>query len=309
MRAPIWALRLRPAIVAVVVAVSGLAPSAQVRSLNGAGIAAAHEHLLITDEAASTAFWSAIGGQPEHIGTMAGVKFPGVYVLFQGSRGGGARGRGAVTGGAPPSNPPPAAAPSAAASPAPVAPQPPESSVGSVAEALGFKVKSLRATLTSLAALGVQPESGSTATRASVMSPEKVRVILVEDPTLSTPAASNEVVMKVPEPAAAAQWYAKWFGAKVVQQGQDVVAQLPGMNMRFVQVAQPAAGTRGRAIDHLGFEVANLQAFADALQQGGVTVNTPFRNINLGFLTAITFITDPWGTYIELNEGYVNGPR
>jgi hypothetical protein len=26
--------------------------------------------------------------------------------------------------------------------------------------------------------------------------------------------------------------------------------------------------------------------------------------MSLGFLTGISFITDPWGTYIELNEGY-----
>jgi catechol 2,3-dioxygenase-like lactoylglutathione lyase family enzyme len=270
--------------------------SAQIRSLNGAGIAAAHEHLLVTDEAASTAFWSALGGTPDHVGTIAGVKFPGVYILFQTNRGRAARGG---------AGQPQAAPPAAPAAPAP----PPDGSVGSVAEAVGFKVKDLRATLARLEALGIKPDAGATAKSASLISPENVRVLLTEDTTLATPVASSELIMKVTDPAAAAAWYAKWFGAEIVRQGQDVVAEIPGMNMRFVQVAQPAAGTRGRALDHIGFEVANLQAFDEKLQQGGVTINRPYGNITLGFLTAITFITDPWGTYIELNEGYVNGPK
>jgi hypothetical protein len=40
------------------------------------------------------------------------------------------------------------------------------------------------------------------------------------------------------------------------------------------------------------------------MEEAGVTVNTPYRTMSLGFLTGISFITDPWGTYIELNEGY-----
>jgi len=287
----------RPAALAISCMLAGaVGAAAQIRSLNGAGIAAAHEHLLVTDEAASTAFWSALGGMPDHVGTIAGVKFPGVYILFQTNRGRAARG-GAVQ----PQEGPPAA-------PAPPAPAP-DGSVGSVVEALDFKVKDLRATLARLEALGIRPDAGATAKTASLMSPENVRVLLTEDTTLATPAASNELLMKVPDPSAAAAWYAKWFGAEIVRQGPDVVAGIPGMNMRFVQAAQPAAGTRGRALDHIGFEVANLQAFAEKLQQGGVTINRPYGNINLGFLTAITFITDPWGTYIELNEGYVNGPK
>lgn len=110
--------------------------------------------------------------------------------------------------------------------------------------------------------------------------------------------------MKVTNPSEAAAWYAKWFGATVVREGNDAVARIPGMDMQFVETSEPASGTRGRALDHIGFEVANLEAFASKLQDGGVTINMPFRTMSLGFLTAITFITDPWGTYIELNQGY-----
>jgi catechol 2,3-dioxygenase-like lactoylglutathione lyase family enzyme len=285
---------------------AGVCVSAQVALPNASGISAAHEHLIVSDQAASSAFWTALSGTPIQIGTMNGMHLPNIYVLFQANRGrGGARAQTPVANptGAPTSPAPAQPAPAAGGSPATV-PPPPE---GSVVDALGFKVKSLKETLARLDALGVKPEPGATATTASVISPEKVRILLTQDPSISAPAISNEVLMKVPNPAEAAAWYGKWFGAGVVKQGNDPVAQIPGMSIRFVETKEPLAGTRGRALDHIGFEVKNLQAFAAKLQEGGVTINTPFRTMSLGFLTAITFVTDPWGTYIELNEGYPSG--
>jgi hypothetical protein len=261
---------------------AGLCLSAQVASPNAAGVSAAHEHLRVSDQAASTAFWSALSGAPIQIGTMNGVHMPNIYVLFQGG------GRGGRAGATPPAAPP----------------APPESSVGSVVDALGFKVKDLKGTLAKLDAIGVKPEPGATATSAAVMSPEKVRILLTEDASISAPAVSHELLMKVPNPSEAAAWYAKWFGATVARQGNDPVAQIPGMNIRFVETRDTLAGTRGRALDHIGFEVKNLQALVTKLQEGGVTINSPYRTMSLGFLTAIAFVTDPWGTYIELNEGY-----
>src|SRR5581483_1894398 len=112
---------------------------AQIRPLNSAGVAAAHEHLVVTDQAASTAFWSALGGTADHVGTIAGVRFPGVYILFQMNR----------------------------------AAAPPEGSVGGVADTIGLKVKDLAATLARVEPLGIHPEPGASATTASLMSPEK----------------------------------------------------------------------------------------------------------------------------------------
>ena len=258
----------------------------QVMAPNSAGVFAAHEHLTTTDLDASRAFWTALGGEATQVATMNGVRFPGIYILLQTNRGRG--GRNANGASAQPSAPPPA----------------PESSVGSVAEAIGIKVKNLHETLSKLDALGIHPEPGATATRATVMSPAKVEVILTEDPALGTAAASNELLMKVPDPAAAAAWYQKWFGASVVTEGDSTIAKIPGMNMRFVATSTPMAGTHGRALDHIGFDVQNLQDLVARMQAAGVTVNTPYRAINFGFLTGIAFVTDPWGTYIELNQGY-----
>jgi extradiol dioxygenase family protein len=60
--------------------------------------------------------------------------------------------------------------------------------------------------------------------------------------------------------------------------------------------------TKGRALDHIGFEVQNLEAFTKQLEEMGIPFDLPYTAIptlDLG----IAFLTDPWGTYIELTEG------
>ena len=61
-------------------------------------------------------------------------------------------------------------------------------------------------------------------------------------------------------------------------------------------------GTSGRAIDHIGFELDNLEAFCQALAAKGIPFDVEYReveNIDL----KIAFITDPSGVSIELTEG------
>lgn len=63
---------------------------------------------------------------------------------------------------------------------------------------------------------------------------------------------------------------------------------------------QELVGTAGRAVDHVGFEVRNLEAFCDQLVAKGIELTEPCR-LEDGF--GIAVITDPWGTVIELTEG------
>ena len=68
-------------------------------------------------------------------------------------------------------------------------------------------------------------------------------------------------------------------------------------------VASKASGPRrGRAVDHIGFEVEGLEAFVQEMEPAGVVFDVPYREIaSLGF--AIAFYTDPAGVYVELTEG------
>jgi catechol 2,3-dioxygenase-like lactoylglutathione lyase family enzyme len=71
----------------------------------------------------------------------------------------------------------------------------------------------------------------------------------------------------------------------------------------FRKAQQPEAPTKGRSLDHIGFEVRNLEAFCKKLQADGVTLEMPYREMpQLGGLK-IAFLVDPEGTRIELTEG------
>jgi catechol 2,3-dioxygenase-like lactoylglutathione lyase family enzyme len=73
------------------------------------------------------------------------------------------------------------------------------------------------------------------------------------------------------------------------------------VNLSFSPGTKPPLPTKGRSLDHIGFEVKNLEAFCRKLEAGGVALDRPFTRLP-NSATAIAFLTDPWGTYIELTE-------
>jgi predicted enzyme related to lactoylglutathione lyase len=106
-------------------------------------------------------------------------------------------------------------------------------------------------------------------------------------------------------------WYVKTFGgipgqracvACISKPRMIETADLPGVNLSFAQADKPQAPTKGRSIDHIGFEVKDLEAFAKNLEAQGIKLDQPVRQIP-NSKTKIAFLTDPWGTYIELTEG------
>ena len=72
--------------------------------------------------------------------------------------------------------------------------------------------------------------------------------------------------------------------------------------MNFAPSQAAMAGTQGRALDHIGFEVKNLEAFTKRLESEGIKLDVSYRQVPKTNLF-IAFITDPWGTSIELSEG------
>ena len=60
-----------------------------------------------------------------------------------------------------------------------------------------------------------------------------------------------------------------------------------------------AAILPGRVLDHIGFDVEDLAAFVKKIEAEGVTLDEPYHRV-LGAGAAITYLTDPWGTRVEL---------
>ena len=77
---------------------------------------------------------------------------------------------------------------------------------------------------------------------------------------------------------------------------------LPGVNLSFGGSREPTLPTKGRSIDHIGFEVSNLEAFVSSLQAKGISIEAPIRQVP-NTQVKVAFLTDPFGTYIELTEG------
>jgi len=136
---------------------------------------------------------------------------------------------------------------------------------------------------------------------AFVMGPDEVKVQLFEVRTNPSPVALHHVHFAGPA-AEMKAWYVKVFGAKPSTRGMFEAADLPGVNLSFSPAPAPVVGTRGRVLDHIGFEVRDLEAFCKRLEGMGITLDRPYTKVP-ALNIAIAFIQDPWGTYIELTEG------
>jgi catechol 2,3-dioxygenase-like lactoylglutathione lyase family enzyme len=97
-------------------------------------------------------------------------------------------------------------------------------------------------------------------------------------------------------------WYVDVFGAVAGRRGSFVAADLPGVNLTFSPAPAPVVGTRGRALDHIGFEIKDLENFCKQLEARGIKLDRGFTRVPTMNLAA-AYLTDPWGTYIELTEG------
>ena len=106
------------------------------------------------------------------------------------------------------------------------------------------------------------------------------------------------------EPAKLRDWYVDTFSLVPRPRGKiAIAADAPGMNLSFASAEKPLAGTRGRSIDHIGFEVNDLAAFVKQLEAKGIKFDVAYREVPAIGLK-IAYITDPSGVYIELTEGY-----
>ena len=241
---------------------------------NGEGVAMGHVHLIVSDMEAGKKFWVTLGGELAAFGPFAMIKFPGALVLLKQAE---------PTGGA----------------------------AGSVVNHVGFQVPNLEKTMAALRAAGLKTAPGPNPDQAYVTTPDDLlRVEISEVPSLTVPIAFHHVHFFVGEngPGGAnavsemQTWYGKTFGAKVGKRGHFDAADVPGGNLTFSSSTVPTVGTVGRAIDHISFEVLDLPAFCRQLEAGGVKFDVPCtERPDLGI--SFAFLTDPWGTKIELTQG------
>jgi len=243
---------------------------AQLSAPNATGIAMGHLHYVVRDVAANKAFWVALGGRSVLFnGTTEGIVFPDVVVLLrQGEPSGGTQ--------------------------------------GSVVNHVAFRVKSVAAL----------ERAGSEGERIELFDDELATNLgftidgggsdaaaARHNRKIDVPIIAHHVHLNVPngEIAAAKEWYATHFGGVRGVRWRYEAVDLPGININISGVDTAQAATRGRMLDHIGFEVTNLEAFCKELEAAGIKFDRPYGTLPSGF--GLAFLTDPWGTYIELTEG------
>ena len=122
------------------------------------------------------------------------------------------------------------------------------------------------------------------ADQAFVVTPDGVRIEILEDKTQSVPIRHEHVHLSVPaaEVPKAQAWYAKTFGGKPGTRNDAPIVDLPGVQMRFATAETAQAPTRGRVLDHVGFDVKDHAAFIKKIPAEGIKLDEPVRKSPTG---------------------------
>ena len=245
---------------------------AQLASQNENGITYGHVHLNVSDIEVHKKLWVAhFGGVVVQKGPLTAVRLPNFLIALQEQ-------------------------------------EPTGAMQGSGLDHFGFKVRNLEAFLMKWRAAGLPVTAEFTGSEgmpnANVMAPDGVKVELQEDPALHVEVAGYHIHFFTPEYEDLLEWYTKVFSLERRPRGTiQTTTDVPGMNISFGDAREPTVGTRGRALDHIGFEIDNLKAFCTKLEAMGIEFVVSYREVESVELK-IAFITDPSGVIIELTEGY-----
>lgn len=270
-------------------------PRVKLAAPNKLGVAMGHIHLLVRDVEANKQFWAALLGAAVRTENERCVvlQIPELLIFLEQG-------------------------------------EPDALSEGSVMDHVCFRVPDVAQKLLDMEAAGYRAEpapplkaawnSGGRRDTGFVWSSEGERVEIMRDTAQNTkffldsgeevprvkltgPAVLHHLHFFVPQDSIGAikAWYGAVFGAIPGKRWNYEAADLPGTNLNISAAPGKMSPTKGRMLDHVGFEVKRLETFCKKLEASGVEFDKPYRKEQSG--VAIAFLTDPWGTSIELTEG------
>jgi catechol 2,3-dioxygenase-like lactoylglutathione lyase family enzyme len=254
-----------------------------------APVVAGHYHLNVTSVDAHKKFWvDTLGGTAIKVGDVDVIRFPDIYLFLRKQT---------------PTGP----------------------TRGTAFDHIGFAVPDVPKLTTKVVAngfaltVGREPGPGQTANPPTagnygqfsyLVGPDGVKVELVTNQAANAaPITHHHVHFVNKQFVEMQQWYMKALDA-TLRSGQTdyfIGADLPGvgymLNFFSWLPNEPIVGTKGRAVDHIGFETRNLEEFARKLEAKGIRLTEPVHKSPEHGGIAVASITDPWGTVIELTEG------
>jgi catechol 2,3-dioxygenase-like lactoylglutathione lyase family enzyme len=244
-------------------AVAAFPALAQLAAPNDTGVAMGHVHLVVKDVDTHKAFFSALGGNVIKNGQLEFIQYPGVFVMLRKG-------------------------------------EPSAGSVGSRVDHFGFHVKSVADTLAKIKSFNFETLQNNPQ-QAFVTTSDGIKVELLEDTSIRGPIEMHHVHMFVADPAAVQAFYSKLMGATNGKRGQFDTSNLPGVELSLTKNDMALQPTKGRSLDHIGFDVKSIDAFGKRLEAQGLKYDAAIRDIP-NSKTRVAFFTDPFGTYVEITE-------
>ena len=256
--------------------------SAQLATPNENGLAFGHVHLNVPDVEEHIALWvEHFNGEVITVGSELAVKFQNFIIMFEEQ-------------------------------------MPSLASIDTVMHHFGFKPRDVDKFITKWQAAGLDMGpvfiGAEGYTNAYVTFPGGVEIELQEDQSLNREFSGYHIHYSTDGFEELLGWYMQQF--ELVIQARGIIpsaSNVPGMNMSFGQLSDvpfdlgsgPFAPTAGTAIDHVGFEIDNLEAFCRELEAKGMVFDQSYHwAAELGVYSA-SFI-DPKGVLVELTEGLRN---
>jgi catechol 2,3-dioxygenase-like lactoylglutathione lyase family enzyme len=285
-------MTLHSASLVALAALAAAAPSAQILNKD-APVRVGHYHLNVTSVAEHQKFWvDTLGGTPAKFGGEDVVRFGDVVLFLKVQK---------PTGG----------------------------TRGTTIDHIGLAAPDVPALTKKVVAAGYQltfgretvgakpPAQGESAVYGRfsyLLGPDgvKVEIVTAADPKTAPPIAHHHVHFINPQYVEMRDWYVRALDA-TPRTGPNTFtkdfagADLPGigymLNYFRWELEEKLTGSAGRAIDHVGFEVRNLEEFCRRLEAKGIKLSQPYRRNPALNGVATAMVVDPWGTVLELTEG------
>ena len=240
--------------------------SAQLPQPNAIGVATGHIHLNVGDVEAQKKMWVDLGAEVTAAGTLELLRIPGMYLVLRDR-------------------------------------EPTGPSDGTTVNHFGFSVRSYATIRSKLIDHNIEIMSDDPdGKQITVQSPDGARLEFTQSDSIDVPIEFHHIHMVGTDQEGIRDWYVRIFGAEASSRRVWPSAVVPGGRIDVIKSEVRQEPTLGRAIDHIGFEVADMEAFAAHLRSEGIKFNVEPREIpRIGL--KIAFITDPIGTYIEITEG------
>jgi catechol 2,3-dioxygenase-like lactoylglutathione lyase family enzyme len=183
--------------------------------------------------------------------------------------------------------------------------EPAAGSEGSIVNHVGFRVRDIKDILDKAAAehytIQVVNPNKDKPNQAFLLGPDDLRIELLAGPNITAIAENHQVHFFTPDVDGMQKWYLTNLGGTAQALGKVKAINLPGTMLLFSPTETPVVGTKGRVLDHVGFEVKDLEGFCKTLEANGLKLDAPYRRSpQLG----VAFLTDPWGTRLEFVEHF-----